>query len=773
MNRNVFISTIFLFFTVPAVFCIPWKSPYAAPPVTPPAHVHPRVMFRQQDLVQILENMQTPEEAAAFAAYRNDPGDTGIYASFISRKGRTYTFDGAVLAHIEDAAFHYATEKDPRYAAYAYGSLTECCRTMETEGIFDTYRPVGQLMFTAAEVYDWCYEALSEIQKKDIVDRILALAAKMEIGCPPGKQGAVVGHGSEAQLLRNYLAFAAAVYDERPDIWNYVAGRFYQEYVPVREFYYHTGLPGFQGSNYGPYRSSFDLWAALLVIRMGYVNPFGTGTDRWTDAFLYYERPDGQMWRIGDDTGERHRTYTLSSYAVNAFYSSVLSENAAVKGYAEKNLDHFTKFQLNSNGESDDTLTPVQFMIFDNPLVPSSSPGNLPVVRYNGSPMGEYFARGSWTDPGTPAVHMKIGELNSGNHEHRDGGTFEIFCNGILASDSGYYTSGGGTAGYGAAEVQTYLHGTVAHNCILVEPEKVTADDYGGQKTVSEPGTLESWLENSDAARGSVTVHADRMDENGTGYVYLAGDLTRAYPHAESVTRSMLSVFTGDRTIPFLFFVYDTVIPEDGSHGVFLLHMQDEPQIAGNSVIITNRQNTRLVSTTMLPEKPVFTLIGGPGKQYIVAGRNYEPAVSIPADYAAEPGWGRVEIRYPQRDENAAAAVEHFLHAMAVVSGSAAGNQHLASVPEAVLLKAGGFDGAFISGRAVYFPQKASVSTFSATLPGSDGSILTVFVCNLQPGRWQLSGIENGPVFMEAGQGSRLLEFTARAGTAVELQHID
>lgn len=69
---------------------------------------------------------------------------------------------------------------------------------------------------------------------KKAVSVMLSVIMMLEVGWPPVKQGAVVTHGSEAQILRDLNAFAIAVYDERPDIYNVVVGRFMQEYVPAR-----------------------------------------------------------------------------------------------------------------------------------------------------------------------------------------------------------------------------------------------------------------------------------------------------------------------------------------------------------------------------------------------------------------------------------------------------------------------------------------------------------------------------------------------------------
>jgi heparin/heparan-sulfate lyase len=83
--------------------------------------------------------------------------------------------------------------------------------------VYDDYmkaRFSGHLIFLASEVYDWCYYLLTDEEKREIIARCEAMAEKyLEMGYPPAKQAAISGHGNEAQLLRDLLGFASAVYD--------------------------------------------------------------------------------------------------------------------------------------------------------------------------------------------------------------------------------------------------------------------------------------------------------------------------------------------------------------------------------------------------------------------------------------------------------------------------------------------------------------------------------------------------------------------------------
>ena len=83
--------------------------------------------------------------------------------------------------------------------------------------------------------------------------------ARMEVGFPPSGQNGVSGHGCEYQILRDYLSFAIAIYDEYPGWWNYIAYRFYNEFVPVRNEFYRAQMYPQGSSLYVRIRFTSDL----------------------------------------------------------------------------------------------------------------------------------------------------------------------------------------------------------------------------------------------------------------------------------------------------------------------------------------------------------------------------------------------------------------------------------------------------------------------------------------------------------------------------------
>ena len=80
-------------------------------------------------------------------------------------------------------------------------------------------------------------------------------------------QGMVTGHGREEQMFRDWLSLGIAAYDEYPDIYNFVAGRIWEQAVPPRNYYFKSGAH-WQGSAYGAGRFGCDLFCNLIFYRM-------------------------------------------------------------------------------------------------------------------------------------------------------------------------------------------------------------------------------------------------------------------------------------------------------------------------------------------------------------------------------------------------------------------------------------------------------------------------------------------------------------------------
>lgn len=243
---------------------------------------------------------------------------------------------------------------------------------------------------------------------KKAVSVMLSVIMMLEVGWPPVKQSAVVTHGSEAQILRDLNAFAIAVYDERPDIYNVVVGRFMQEYVPARSYHYQSGM-FHQGTNYGLYRGQWDYNATWLFDAIGQPSIFGDEQKDTAYWYLYARRPDGFFLKDGD--------YGNNGTEVGAFNTAsgrimMMMGNYYDDPYLKYEMMR-CKLKLNSFSYGHGLTSPVEFLCMNDPNLDGRPLSELPLTRYFGSPEGkEAWFNGKNHPVGTPIDMTKSHETD-------------------------------------------------------------------------------------------------------------------------------------------------------------------------------------------------------------------------------------------------------------------------------------------------------------------------------------------------------------------------
>ena len=208
---------------------------YDAPPKNP-IDAHPRVLFTSADLADInatLNNGAHSEKAASFRELLDAETDGVLPAASVHDKSPTgtYNYDEKMLSEIRAMAFDYQVTGNLLSGYRAIYALKNYLKTIDIRSMSgDQERQHGNIMYNAACVYDWCYDLLTATDKQQIVlgveKKIVSgsngSGERMEIGFPPKQQQAMTGHGSERQLLRDYLSFAIAIYDEYPGWWDFI-----------------------------------------------------------------------------------------------------------------------------------------------------------------------------------------------------------------------------------------------------------------------------------------------------------------------------------------------------------------------------------------------------------------------------------------------------------------------------------------------------------------------------------------------------------------------
>ena len=733
------------------------EKTYPKPPVNPTRGRHPRVLFTDADLPGIRAALTDPRNAVAVELFRKavaHPTD-GDFKTAEQHGDKFYNFNQDVLIDLQALALNYASNGDRLSGLRAIYALKNALKTMDFRDIGgDQCRQFGFVAFTAACVYDWCYDLLTDRDKKQIVagveHKVLAgendRGAKMEVGFPPSGQGAISGHGTELQFLRDYLAFAIAIYDEYPLWWEYIGGRFYAEYVPVRNEFYRAGMYPQGTSLYIQIRFAADLYSALLCRAATGSIPYDEADMKRVLRTAYsYELPGGCAFASGDDhTGDA----PLVNLGQLALLSSYLFNDATVRAQLEYHEKSYSDF----NGYFTSCASSSLYLICSSSgLKPAPDRhADMPLVLYNGGWLGQLIARNGWGEK-QAAVLAKIGCRSTANHEHNDAGQFQIFYRTMLAGDTGSYDK------YGDPHHYWYHQATVAHNSLLIYDPALADTDRGyysgGQTHKWECHDFAVWQNDREHKTGTVTgLAAGYADEKKTKptYGYIAGDITPAYDETtvSEVTRRFLTVFdTGNTDVPMILFVFDRITANDPSFKkTFLLHTLTEPVIDGNTVTEIGGEGKLVLQSVFGGD--LIEKIGGTGKNYVVNGEQLAPCKGGDDGF-----WGRVEI-----SPDPGRATDDLLNVLFVTDAGKTPAWKAAPIETDVAA------GAVIGDVAALFVRNADRRAEPFSVPLAGEGEYTVYLAGVAAGNWSVTLDGVAVASATAAEDGGLLVFRAPAG---------
>ena len=235
---------------------------------------------------------------------------------------------------------------------------------------------------------------------------------------------------------------------------------------------------------------------------------------------------------------------------------------------------------------------------------------------------GYVSARSSWEEDAT-YFFFKCGDRFTA-HQHLDVGHFLICKHEELVGDGGHYD------GFGSPHDVNYHLRSIAHNTILVhDPSETWPNIRAGHVTSDDGGQTHTWPHHNGAVADAAAWNKDRhlydiadivAFEDCGGFVYVAGDCTRAYssPKLDHFTRQILF----DR--PGTFVIFDRIRSrEPESKKTWLLQAMKRPKESPTGLVITNGKG-RLFVQTLLPSDPQVKLHHGQD-QYSYGGNTYLP----------------------------------------------------------------------------------------------------------------------------------------------------
>ncbi len=737
-----------------------FTSPFNHPPVYPKKGKHPRVMVSSHNIERIRANLKKPQNASAYRHYIEycEKEMTGEYA------GSTFE----LLTRIEAKAFRYLLTGEAIYGYQAIYNIKNAILTAEHIEI-DPYRAYGLTMYIAACVYDWCYDLMTELDKSQIVRGAINLLAKrMEVGCPPKKEGSIAHHTVECQILRSYLSFAIAVYDEHPEIYEYVAGRLYHDIVPSQNFMLSTEKH-WEGAYYAPFRYCNLIDAQLLISAMteNSVEMFDSkNLHTVANAFMDFTLPGLtydkiHVFELGDVAATSFEDY-FSAF----FFASNLFSDPALKGFSYECYNDNTSFDAIMNNTY---ISAVRYLILNDPdLEPSDPFEGRKLTKVAKYPQSTIFARSAWSDENAVAVYMTMPEFYSASHSHAEAGSFQIYYKGMLASDSGYYTS------HGIGHHSAYTRQTISANSILVynpnladrgtwNKGEINEHPYsGGQSLVQDitrivcPYTLEQ--AKTCAAMNQLKLLGKSALENDgrLNYAYIAADMTRAYDEesVDEVTRYMLSVMTEKTDTPMVFATYDRIVAKDPSFKkTVLLHSQVKPEITNDGHIIisnTKRNNSgKLVAKSLLTDMDCSVYGDYDGEEYRIGNKLYKPD-----SYDVNDPDFRIEL-----SPKAPVTKDNILTVMYVTDAKSS-----APIINAELVESEKLVGAKLLDRVLLFPKDEPILTtyFDFTLECEGEAVC--YVAGITDGKWQINRNGDHLIDLTVSDKDGILVFTSKKG---------
>ena len=765
---------------------------FDAPHAYPMVSEHPYLYFTKERIDDILKMLDDPEFEAAkeqLYKYADSENFTGKFTEKVGASGMTYAWDYDIIAQLEARAFVYALTGIEKYGYEAIIGAKNAILTVKTTTDLhtDPCNITNRLMDIITKVYDWCYNLMDDEDKLQIalgIQNKLFANAEYNLFCEG--QGltdeipylsAVSGHGTGSAFIRKYVQMALVLYNEAPTWWEYIGGKYFQDYVPAFSSYYVSGW-GSQGTaneGYGPAKYGHVIISAFSIdIATGYRAEHATdqtGIYRTAYYFLSHLTGEDRYFTTGD--GPRYQNGSPVGYQV-LLLTAAIYKDAALYNAARYYSQGFSKFDYKTLNE----MTVPMVFIFSS-YVPeaerekySEKGDGIDLIQYFESPNGTMSVRNSW-DENAAVTYMKIGERTLANHDLADHGTFQIYYKGLLAGVSGSYKQ------YGSYVHKYYLQATVSSNGLLIFDPSLADDEpiyekkadgsdnkdiitnhkryyySGGQRQLSEAGTLDTWLTDKYDMGKVIGADYDYYVSDSPHYAYIAGDLTAAYPSetVNYVGRRMLTVYTNNEAVPMLFFVSDLMTSKGSDFTkTFLLHTMTEPTVSsdGMSAEVYGISGGKL-SIKVIGNTAPITKIGGEGYAYWINGKNCVDTYA--KDDQADEIWGRLEINMTGN------LTDHLFTAMYVSNTE----DEITLTPEEIEID-GGFAGTKLLDRVVVFPKTSDLVIDEFGFNSGEKGLLHYYVSGLGPGIWKavVDGVVR--VNLHISEQSGFAYFVAPAG---------
>ena len=586
-----------LTFTPDVPVKVPADAQNYVPPIKPPAR-HPRVLVNPAVLAQIKKNLTKEENLPAWKLVQKTalrPFELKIHPE------KELQFNGRVVQATTQKAFYYLMTGDAGIGREAIDLICKYMQNVAFGNGQDICRKVGESIYAASLVYDWCYPLLSRKEKDLLRERMLYFAAEMETGWPAFRQSAASGHGNEAQICRDQLAMAIAIYDEDKVPYQYISYQMFENLKDIKTFLYQSGRHD-QGTGYGAYRSNWDFFATLQHKRtFGYdLLPQEINNSPY---YWYYQRlPDGRFMVEGD-----------ANWAWAPDYTAISNQllHSAVALYRDPEL----KMELKRSGWNYYKSDPVFFLLTNDPDLKAVDRRNdMPLAKHYRSPLPGLSVRTGWnfTPVADDAVITMNGvEYHFRNHQHLDLGAFQIYYRGNLVSDLGQYRI------YGVPYDYNLAKSSALHSLMRFHDPDQKKWSQNGKITVNSGGQdVQSWGVPNNFKQLKAKEAIWKIGEtprSGSGpdaarpvYSFMESDLSKLYSgRVKEYTRTFVFLNQGNNNRPGTLLILDRFETAKPSvKPIFQLTTIPKPEWQNGILTVRTNQYGKLGQLTLNPLVP-------------------------------------------------------------------------------------------------------------------------------------------------------------------------
>ena len=601
---------------------LPPSIPAAAKSYRLPFQVpsHPRLLINPAVLSRIRRQMNHPDNIRPWQELKK-------YAvkPYLRKfnKNVEIGYEKAYLQIVRDKAFYYLVTGDKKVGQEAVRLMKEYIGIVEFGNILDVTRETGETIYSASLVYDWCYDLIDKDDKTIFRKNMMRLARTMECGWPPFLQDITTGHGNEAQINRDLLSMAVAIYDEDPEPLKYCSYQVFEKLLPIRKFEYRSPRHS-QGLSYASVRFRWEMYAAMIYKRLLGQDIFSDGMKKMGHYWIYMQTPCGMFFRDGDGSQWIYSPLSpmvmllCSSYSQDPFLNGIFYDMGRKRVNA---LDFLLFHDVQLKAESKNIQLPRGF--FFGPVYPGLS------VRTS-------WQVGKKSD--AAAAMVRGGGYHSGNHQHSDAGDFQIFYRGQIITPLSLYKF------YGTPYDFNFAKRSVSRSSLLVyDPaEKFSAgnlhNDGGARFVGGSPATLEALTGKAVHKYGSLLSHSFIPDAQKPVFSIYSANLKGAYSDkVKDLVRTFAFIDLGKADQPAAAVVYDQLVKKQPDFDTFWqVTTLCPPEKSGDDLILSSFRKDKELRGKMLlqmvkpiPEKRKLEILTGKDA-HKVFGKSYQPPVDLP-----------------------------------------------------------------------------------------------------------------------------------------------